>query len=343
MELDPSLPSRARSHERRPMVEPDNVLAVNERAYRRLASMLERRSILRVGAAEPSCGGILIDAGVKTLGGLEVGLELARIATAGLADVTLTSTEHPSPGCPEVVIRTDHPIAACMACQYAGWRLEVGDYSAMASGPMRAAYSNEKVFQDYSAFRDTQPKQVVGLLESRGLPGADVFEHVAEKTRVAPEQVNLLVAPTGSLAGSIQVVSRSVETALHKLHVLGFDLTRAQAGFGSAPLPPPTTNDLTAIGRTNDAVLYGARVTLWVDGDDASIRDIGAQVPSASSDQHGAPFVEVFERFDRDFYKIDPGLFSPAQVTFQNLATGRSQTFGSLEREVLEHSFFGDV
>jgi methenyltetrahydromethanopterin cyclohydrolase len=324
------------------MVEPENVLAVNERAYRRLTSMLERRSIMRVTAAEPSCGGLLIDAGVEILGGLEAGLELARIATAGLAEVTLTPTEHLSSGCPEVVIRTDHPIAACMACQYAGWRLAVGEYAAMASGPMRAAYSNEDFFNDYSAFRDGEPEQVIGLLESRALPGPDVFEHVAEKTGVRPNQVALLVAPTGSLAGSIQVVARSVETALHKLHALGFDLTRVQGGFGSAPLPPPTTNDLTAIGRTNDAILYGARVTLWVDGDDASIQSVGAQVPSASSSQHGAPFVEVFERYDRDFYKIDPGLFSPAQVTFQNLSTGRSQTFGRLEPAVLEHSFFGE-
>ena len=314
---------------------------LNERASQRVASILERSAALRVKTTEQPGGGLLIDAGVKSAGGLEAGLELARIATAGLADIHLAATAQLGSTCPEVVIRTDRPIAACMASQYAGWHLSIGGYSAMGSGPMRAAYAGEELFNQHPSFRDTEPGRVIGLLESRALPGPEVFDFVAQKTGVQENRVTLLVAPTGSLAGSLQVVARSVETALHKLHTLGFDLTRVQAGFGAAPLPPPTPDDLAAVGRTNDAVLYGARVTLWLDGDDASLSSIGAQVPSSSSSQHGAPFAEIFERYGRDFYKIDPNLFSPAQVTLQNLSTGRSHTFGKTEPTILERSFFG--
>jgi methenyltetrahydromethanopterin cyclohydrolase len=149
------------------------------------------------------------------------------------------------------------------------------------------------------------------------------------------------VARTASLAGTVQVVARSVETCLHKLHELGFDLSRVQSGYGLAPLPPVAADDLTGIGRTNDAVLYGGAVTLWVRGDDASLEALGPRVPSCSSSDHGQPFVTVFEKYGRDFYKIDPLLFSPAEVTFVNLDTGRTYRFGQLRADVLRQSFAG--
>jgi methenyltetrahydromethanopterin cyclohydrolase len=137
----------------------------------------------------------------------------------------------------------------------------------------------------------------------------------------------------------MQVVARSVETALHKLHEIGFDLTRVQSGYGIAPLPPIAADDLTGIGWTNDALLYGAEVTLWVRGDDDSLAELGSRVPSSASSDYGEPFAEIFERAGRDFYKIDPLLFSPAVVTFVNLDTGRTQRFGQTNRAVLEKSF----
>ena len=96
---------------------------------------------------------------------------------------------------------------------------------------------------------------------------------------------------------------------------------------------------MAAIGRTNDAVLYGARVELEVTGDDASIEELGAKTPSCASADHGALFIEIFERYDRDFYRIDPGLFSPAEITFRNLDTGNEFTFGQLEPELIGRSF----
>jgi methenyltetrahydromethanopterin cyclohydrolase len=112
------------------------------------------------------------------------------------------------------------------------------------------------------------------------------------------------------------------------------------AGFGTAPLAPVAADEIGAIGRTNDAILYGGRVTIWVRSDDAQLADIGPRVPSSASPDHGAPFGQIFERYNRDFYKIDPMLFSPAQIVFHNLATGRSHAFGHVEPGVLKSSFF---
>ena len=179
----------------------------------------------------------------------------------------------------------------------------------------------------------------VGVLESAKHPTEELIGAIVGKLPAATEKLTLLVAPTTSLAGTTQVVARSVETALHKLHGLKFDVTQVVAGYGVAPLPPVATDLIAAIGRTNDAILYGGRVTLWVRAHDEVIDHVGAKVPSGSSKDHGAPFADIFRRCGGDFYKIDPLLFSPAEVVFCNVATGRTQGFGRTAPDVLTKSF----
>ena len=156
---------------------------------------------------------------------------------------------------------------------------------------------------------------------------------------MAADQILLAVAPTASQAGTVQVVARSVETALHKLHELEFDVSRVVSGFGSAPLPPVAEDDLSGIGRTNDAILYGGTVTLWVTGDDESLAEIGPRVPSSASEAHGQPFLTVFAEAGHDFYQIDPHLFSPAVIRFLNIDTGRVHNFGQVAPDILVESF----
>src|SRR5262249_13083003 len=180
----------------------------------------------------------------------------------------------------------------------------------------------------------------VGTLETDQLPDDAVVKYVAGAVGLPPNKVTLLAAPATSLAGAIQVVARSVETALHKLHELHFALPKVVSGFGTAPLPRVEKDVLHAIGRTNDAILYGGRVTLWVDTDDDELAEVGPKVPSSAQPDYGEPFTEIFERYDRDFYKIDRLLFSPAEVYLVNLRSGRSHAFGRTRADVLWRSFF---
>jgi methenyltetrahydromethanopterin cyclohydrolase len=130
-----------------------------------------------------------------------------------------------------------------------------------------------------------------------------------------------------------------VETALHKLHELGFDLSLVESGFGTAPLPPVAADQMQGIGRTNDAILYGGQVVLWVREEDERLEGLVGQVPSKASRDYGVPFSEIFARYDNDFYRIDPHLFSPATVTIVNLHTGRSFSAGAVREDLLEQSF----
>jgi methenyltetrahydromethanopterin cyclohydrolase len=312
---------------------------LNARALRRveiLRAMLEER---KVSEHAIEGGGRFFDCGIEARGGLLAGLDLARICLADLAEVSIVPGEVGGIACPAIQVTTDHPVEACLGSQYAGWAISEGKFFAMGSGPIRAAYAHEPLFQELGL--GESPEAVVGVLEGRKPPTAAVVAKIAEACRVAPSAVTLLIAPTASLAGGLQVVARSVETALHKLHELKFDLRRIISAYGVAPLPPVAKNDLAAIGRTNDAILYGARVVLYVNGDDASLEAIGPQVPSTSSKDHGEPFAAIFARYNHDFYAVDPHLFSPAEVVFQNVETGRVHSFGKRADDVLARSFFG--
>lgn len=292
---------------------------------------------LRLQTTTCASGARLIDCGIQATGGLEAGRGLAEICMANLGNVNLLPDQANLATGLCVSVSTDQPVLACMAAQYAGWQLSTSDYFAMGSGPMRAAAGREDVFEKIGYQEQTDC--AVGVLESSQLPPPELCVDVAAACRVDPKWLTLLVAPTSSQAGNVQIVARSVETALHKLLELGFDLSRIISGHGVAPLPPVAADDLTGLGRTNDAVLYGAQVTLWVKGDDRSLEEIGPQVPSCHSRDYGEPFSKIFEKYERDFYKIDPLLFSPAAITMVNLDTGRTMHFGRICHEVLQHSF----
>lgn len=292
---------------------------------------------LRIYRHELPNGGQWWDFGIEAEGGVEAGLLLSRVCMSDLAFVQLVSGFIGDQSWPHVQVTTDHPTEACLLSQYAGWRVSVGKFFGMGSGPIRAVAGREELFEklDY----EEKSKFGVGILETDQLPTEAVFEEFSQKTRLKPLKIRLLVAPTASQAGTVQIVARSVETTLHKLYELGFDVRRVRSAFGTAPLPPCGADFLTSLGRTNDAILYGGRVHLWVSGDPEDIKAIGPKVPSDSSEAHGRPFREIFEAAGGDFYKIDPHLFSPAEVTFNSLETGEVFRFGQADPEVIERSF----
>jgi methenyltetrahydromethanopterin cyclohydrolase len=314
-------------------------MSLNRRALWVVEALLAHFVERRVTVHMIEGGGRYVDCGIEARGGLIAGLELARVCLGDLGQVSIVPGDIGGQSVPLIQVVTDHPVLACLASQYAGWALKEGKFFAMGSGPMRAAAGTESIY-DVIGFRET-PDAVVGVLETRKPPPPAIVAKIAAACRVDAGAVTLLVAPTASLAGGVQIVARSVETALHKLAELEFDLTRILSAHGTAPLPPVAANDLAAIGRTNDAILYGARVVLTVTGNDDSLASIGPQVPSSSSRDHGEPFAAIFARYNNDFYAVDPHLFSPAEVVFQNVDTGKMHAFGRVEPAVLARSFGG--
>jgi methenyltetrahydromethanopterin cyclohydrolase len=125
---------------------------------------------------------------------------------------------------------------------------------------------------------------------------------------------------------------------MHKMIELGFDVHKVVAGYGVCPVPTVAADDMQAIGRTNDAVLYGGQSYYTVQASDEELSEMVPKVPSSASHDYGALFYDLFQRYGGDFYKIDPLLFSPAQVTFNNLTSGHTFTAGQVNPALLRKS-----
>jgi methenyltetrahydromethanopterin cyclohydrolase len=315
-------------------------LSLNQRAHELADRVVADADELRVAVRTLDGGTRLVDCGSTVPGGLEAGRRLAEICMGGLGSVSFAPLVLDGRWLPGLVVVTDNPALACLGSQYAGWRIDRDGYFAMASGPGRALIRAEELYDDLDV--DERASTAVLCLEARDEPPEALTAYVAERAGVGPSDLTLLFAPTASLAGGVQIAARSVETALHKLHELDFDVRRVVTGVGSCPLPPVAGDDMAAIGRTNDAVLYGGQVHLTVEtDDDDALRTLVERLPASASSDYGEPFGKVLEDANFDFYAIDPLLFSPAQIRLTSVSSGRSFEAGRVDLEVLERSFWG--
>ncbi len=314
-------------------------LRMNEAASEIADSMADQADLLRVRSFRLPSGARVIDAGVEADGGIEAGVALAEICMGGLGNVSCTPLQIGSQSYAGLIVWTDHPAVACMASQYAGWAISVGKFFAMGSGPLRAHARVERELFEKLGYEE-QAEEGVLVLETRALPNDEVAAWVAEKARLQALQLTFVVAPTASIAGSVQISARIIETGLHKMETLGFDVRRVVSAMGTAPLPPVAKNDLRAIGRTNDCILYGGQARYTIKAPDAELEKLAEQVPASASRDYGTPFSEIFQRYGGDFYKIDPLLFSPAEVWLTSTESGRTFHAGRLNPEVLEASLY---
>ncbi len=314
-------------------------LDLNARAADIADRMVERAAELRIDV-HTVAGARVIDAGIDALGGFAAGASMAHACMGGLGHVSFTPLVIGDTTYHGLQVWTDHPASACMASQYAGWAIHVDDYFAMGSGPLRSVARIEDELFDKLGYTEVADRGVLAL-ETRAMPTARIVELVSEKSGLAASALTFIVAPTASVAGGVQIAARIVETGLHKMNTLGFDVRLVMNAYGTAPVPPVAKNDLRAIGRTNDCILYGGQARYTMRTDDATLEELAAQLPAAASSDYGTPFIEIFERYDRDFYKIDKLLFSPGEVWLTNAATGRTFHGGRVEPNVLRASLFG--
>ena len=303
-------------------------LSVNGGVLPLIETLQRRAAELRIGVSTGPAGETLIDAGAAVTGSLEAGRLMTEICLGGLGEVTLGSAPY-LPNWPfTLTTRTSQPVVACLGSQYAGWQLTSGEgdaaYFAMGSGPGRALAGKETLFKDI-AYAD-QSDTATLVLESGSPPPEDLVRQIAADCGVAPKALTIIYAPTQSLAGSVQIVGRVVEVALHKAHELKFDLSRI-------------VDFITAMGRTNDAVIYGGRILLHVSGPAADAKALAEKLPSSTANDYGTPFAEIFRRYEGDFYKIDPMLFSPAEVAVVALETGETFRGGAVDPKLIDASF----
>lgn len=313
--------------------------SVNQLAAPLFDRLVREAARLRVAVAQDESGATVVDAGIGAPGGIEAGLLVAGLCMGGLGEITHQAA--PREGWPGWLhVRSSQPVLACMASQYAGWSLaatkeETGGkkFFALGSGPARALACKEPLFGEL-AYRDTAAATTL-VLEVDRAPPAVVVQKIARDTGVPANALGLVLTPTASLAGTTQVVARVLEVALHRAHELGFALHDIVDGSACAPLPAPGGDGLQAMGRTNDAILYGGQVHLAVQGEEEAAHALALRLPSSNSRDYGRSFGELFEAAGFDFYKLDGALFAPAEVWVSHLPSGRTWHAGGLRMDLL--------
>lgn len=299
--------------------------------------LIDNARSLRVGIEKHASGATIVDAGIKFPGGLEVGRLIAEICMGGLGYVSLQTSATFAHWPWMLSVHSNNPILSCLGSQYAGWSLAHEKFFSLGSGPVRALAGREELFKELG-YKD-QSDSACLVLESDKVPPLEVIEKVSRDTGVVSENLTFILTPTRSLAGTVQIVARVLEVAMHKIHTLHFPLDHVVDGMASAPLPPPSPDFLTGMGRTNDAILFGGHAHIFVKGTDDAAAKLAKELPSRASRDYGRPFAEVFKSVNMDFYKIDPMLFSPAAVMITALESGRSFTGGKLDAALLDQSF----
>lgn len=320
--------------------------SVNKYTQPLVQQLIDDADKLRLGVEKLENGCTIIDAGINVPGGLEAGRIITEICMGGLGTVSITQSSYTENWPLSINVHSSNPVLACLGSQYAGWSLAHEKYYALGSGPARAMATKEKdgvkvpveaLYQEL-AYNDSADSTVL-VIENDKIPPLAIVDKVATACGVSADQLTLIMTPTSSIAGSVQVVGRVLEVAMHKAHELHFPLENIIDGSGSAPVCPPHPDFVKAMGRTNDAILFAGQVHLFVKGSDEDAEKLAKALPSSTSKDYGKPFAEIFKACNYDFFKIDGMLFSPASVIVTAVDSGRSFRAGKLDNALLDQSF----
>ena len=316
----------------------DKALSVNRLAWKLLDKLCENPDFYGVKVEKTDSGATLIDAGIEANGGFQAGKIITEICMGGCGKARIIPRRYGELELPSIFVYTDHPIIATLGSQYAGWQIKEDDYFAIGSGPARALALKPKEIYEKIGYRDDSDKAAV-VLETDKHPPEKLLERFVKDCHVQPENLAVILTPTASIAGATQVSGRIVETGIHKLGKVGFNINAILYAWGCAPISPIHPKFVKAMARTNDAILYGGIAYYVIEyEDEEKLKEIVEKAPSKASKDYGKLFIEIFKEANYDFYKIDPNLFAPAIIIVNNIQTGKIFRAGEINAEILTKS-----
>jgi methenyltetrahydromethanopterin cyclohydrolase len=318
------------------------MISVNKNAMPKVKYLIDDAEALGCRHLTLKNGAHVIDMGVHEKGSFEAGKLFAEITMADLAKCQLKDYRLAGDvSVMAVEVYTAEPILACLCSQIGGYPLSSGAFAAIGSGPARAkaALAVDHSFQ-YTDYRDTADEVVIGI-QANHLPDEPMAEQVAKDCRVKPEDVYFLAHKTNSIVASIQVSARILEQTINKMVKKGFDLSTLEYARGFCLIAPVDLDPEVAMGKINDCLLYGGQSEFWVKWEDQKIQEILPKLVTESSKDYGRLFKELFLEAERDFYKMDLDIHSPAAVQIVNMNTGKLFKAGRIREDLIRKSFFG--
>ncbi len=286
-------------------------------------------------------GATVIDCGINKDGGWEVAKLFTKILFGGTNEIEygVFSDKINDINYRSVIVSSDFPVLQQAGCNISGWELKKGHFAPILAGPGRTvARKPNDWFAKYSDYEDSHCEAVI-TVESSSIISSQEVKDLIQATGVLAKDLYILVAPSGSTVCSVQVAARILEQSLHRLCDEGFNLGAIIEAHGYAVVPPVVKDDLLAMGRLNDVLIYGGQATYTVDCEDSEIEKVISIVPSFNSTEYGRIFKDIYEENGCNFFNIDMRTYSPAKLVMINQRTGNVFSSGEINIELLAKSF----
>lgn len=316
------------------------MISVNERAVKLAEKMMHDPEAYKVKVLN-ICGANVIDAGVEADGGWEAAKLVTEILFGGLNEVTIETF-------PEKIgdvyynsvhVHSDHVVLQQAGCNISGWELRPGKYAPVLAGPGRTvARKPGDWLEKYSDYSDKYHKAVL-TVEKGTIMTEDEVKDLIDATGIEAKDLYIILAASGSTVCSVEVAARIIEQTLHRLREEKFNLDNIIEAHGFCVIPPVVKDDLIAMGRLNDVLMYGGQSTFTVDCEDSEIEEVIGKITSDKCSEYGTMFQKIYETHGCDFYQVPMDMYSPAKVVIINQRTGRTFKAGKFNLEVLEKSF----
>jgi len=315
------------------------MLSVNKEAMKIVKKIIENKETLNAGVISLKNGSTVIDMGINYPGGWKAARYLAEITMGGLGLLNYSTYQLGELELPQVNVYADKPVIACLSCQLSGWALPEFKNDAgivpLISGPVRAIIKEDRFTKPFS-YQDKSGKAVV-VLQDKTLPSEKLTAYIAKKCKIEPENIFILVAPTGSLVGLVNVIARTLETSMWRLHELGFDVNNVISAWGKAPLPPISKDEYTAMIRANTYIYYGGTAGFVVNCKDEDIERIIEDITLSpkTTKQYGIPFSKLLEEAGGNIFNMTEFCHNVTKVNFYNSLTGNTFVYGRNDQKML--------
>jgi methenyltetrahydromethanopterin cyclohydrolase len=332
-------------------------ISINRRCLEIVEEMVRDSERLNIAVEELKNGATVVDCGVNVSGGYRAGELTTKIAFGGCGEARVIAVTYGDMTLPVLYHHTDvPPFIAVSMYVWVGVvpppHVGTKGFTAWISGPAKAlAQEPVKVFEKW-AYRDPHPDAAVLLVQTRsrtdGLPDERFARIIADKCKIGPEKLYLILIPTDSVTGTVQTSSRGVEDIFWRLtEYYKVPYARIENVMGTTPISPVSPTALTEAGSwPDDMIRYGGVVHCWVrseEGEDFD-RMVRESVIESYPRTYGTSFYQMAVKEKKyidptmDLHKLaKEGLgFIVAEVSLSDTRTGIVHRAGRIHTDMLK-------